>query len=49
MEVAKDRNFLKKLQENPHKALKETIGIEIPSHIKIYAHTEEPNSWHFCH
>lgn len=47
MEIVKDRNFLKKLKENPHKVLKEKFGVEIPAHIKILPHLEEPNSWHF--
>jgi hypothetical protein len=46
MEVVKNRDFLKKLQANPHKALEEKFGVEIPLHIKIHVHVEEPNSWH---
>lgn len=46
VEASRDRTFLKKLQENPHKALHEKFGFEIPSHIKIVVHVEEPNSWH---
>lgn len=47
LEVMKDRNFLKKLQADPHQALQEQFGIDIPHHIKLCAHIEEPNSWHF--
>lgn len=46
VEASRNRAFLKQLKDNPHKALHEKFGLEIPAHIKIVVHVEEPNSWH---
>lgn len=45
-EAEKNPEFLEALKKNPHEALREKFKLEIPQHIKIHCHVEEPNTWH---
>lgn len=45
-EAERNPEFLEDLKKNPHEALRKKFQLEIPQHIKIQCHVEEPNSWH---
>lgn len=47
IEVIKDHAFLDQLKKDPHKAIHDKFGIDIPRHIKIMPHIEEQNTFHF--